>query len=332
MILAGDVGGTKTLLAMFEPGGAGAPGLTPRHEESFACADFASLAEVIARFLATRALAPSSIRAACFGVAGPVDAGVARITNLPWVIDAASLSAQLAGAPVSLLNDLQATALGALALPPASFAILQPGTSQPPAGATVAVVAPGTGLGESLLVSLDGAYHALPSEAGHADLAPTTEEHLAIWRFLRRRHGDHVSVERALCGDGLGDLHDYVRELDGAAEPPWLREARDRNAAISEAALRDADAACARALELFVELLGAEAGNLALRGLARGGVILGGGIPPKILPALQRPRFLAAFRAKGRFTDWLAGLEVKVALEPRAALLGAARQAAARAR
>jgi glucokinase len=327
MILAGDTGGTKTLLALFEPGPT-----QPRllAEATFACADYPSLQAIVELFL-RQAQPAGALTAACFGVAGPVHGTTAKITNLPWAIDATQLSAQLGDIPVSLLNDLQATALGMLTLPTSAFAVLQEPAAAPAADATIAVLAPGTGLGESLLVSTAGRYRALPSEAGHGDFAPTSDAEIDLLRFLRERHGGHVSYERVLCGDGFGDLYDFARSASGAAEAAWLPakgQGPSRNAAISNAGLAGTDPHCVRAVEMFVEILGSEAGNAALRGLAQGGVLLGGGIPPKILPALQTGAFLAKFHDKGRFRGWLETLSVRVSLEPRAALLGAAHQAA----
>jgi glucokinase len=306
MILAGDTGGTKTVLALFDKSG------KPIREQMFHCAEYSSLEAIIDAF------APGPVLGACFGVAGPVVGGTAKITNLPWVIDEGVLSARLGGAPVKLLNDLQATALGMLTLPPEGFTVLQPERARTLQG-TIAVIAPGTGLGEATLVHDGKRYLALPSEGGHADWAPGTDDELDLWRFLRERHGAHVSVERVLCGNGIGDLYDYCRK-----DAPELPHTGDRNAAIANAALAGTDRTAARALALFAELLGAEAGNVALRGLASGGVVIGGGIPPKILPALQSGRLVARFSEKGRFAPWLKTLGVRVALEPRAALLGAA--------
>jgi glucokinase len=331
VILAGDIGGTKTVLAIFAPV---AGGFETVRETVYPCADYPSLEAILAVFLPESV--PHGVDAACFGVAGPVVDGAAQITNLPWTIDAALLATRL-GVPVSLINDLQATALGTLVLPPSGFAVLQAGaaTASPVAsGATIAVIAPGTGLGESLLVCDGIRYRALPSEGGHADFAPGTDEEVALLRYLRGRHGPHVSYERVLSGAGIGDLYGFVRAHGATGlgtEPAWLTAELakgDRNAIISHIALEGRDPACVRALEMFVEILGAEAGNLALRGLAHGGVTLGGGIPPKILPALQQARFTERFSAKGRFSAWTHNLAVRVALEPRAALLGAAHHAA----
>jgi glucokinase len=310
------MGGTKTVLALCDQRG------EIVREQMFKCAEFDSLEAIIDLFLGAE-----RVEAAAFGVAGPVVDGVAKITNLPWTITEAGLAHKL-GAPVTLLNDLQATALGMLALPATRFAVLQAGPT--PAHGTVGIIAPGTGLGEALLVSDGQRYRALPSEAGHADFAPGTEDELGLWTFLHARHGAHVSIERVLCGHGIGDLYDFVRTSSGTPEPEWLaHELRsgDRNAVIANTALATSDPVCVKALEMFAAILGAEAGNLALRGLATGGVVIGGGIPPKILPALQAGGLLARFLAKGRFETWMRGLSLRVALEPRAALLGAAHTA-----
>jgi glucokinase len=305
MILAGDNGGTKTLLALFEPNG------KVVREAIYHCADYASFEAIIDAF------APGPVEGACFGVAGPVVAGIARITNLPWTMSEELLATKL-GTSVKLLNDLQATALGTLVLPEESFAVLQT-EAAPRVNGTIAVIAPGTGLGEAMLFHDGRRYVALPSEGGHSDWAPCSDEEIELWRFLRDRHGAHVSVERVISGNGLGDIYDFYRR--GA---PELAHPGDRNAAIANAALAGTDEHAVRALALFAELIGAEAGNLALRGLCTGGVVIGGGIPPRILPALKNERVIARFAAKGRFQPWLRGLGVRVSLESRAALLGAA--------
>ena len=327
-ILAGDVGGTKTVLALFAIDAAA--GLRLLRETVTPSASAPSLEAILDGFLAPGEAA--ALASASFGVAGPVVAGVAKITNLPWTIAAAPLRTRLGGIPVSLLNDLQATALGALAVGPAAFAVLQVGVPTTPGGA-IAVIAPGTGLGEALLVSASGDghdYRALPSEGGHADFAATTDEEYELVKFLRALHGSHVSVERVLSGRGLPDVYAFCRQASGEPEPAWLTAqlgSGDPSAAISVAALDGKDAACVRTLGLFAEILGAEAGNVALRNLTLGGVVIGGGIPPKILPALQTGATMARFHDKGRFAPWMKSLGVRVMLEPRAALLGAARDA-----
>jgi glucokinase len=346
VILAGDIGGTKTVLAICDSDGSGS---TPRvvRDHTFASADFPSLEAIVEQFVTSDDA--GKLTAACFGVAGPVVGGSAKITNLPWTITASVIGKQLGGIPVALLNDLQATALGALVLPDSAFEVLQAGadaahdsgrndsgrndSGRNDAGdrPTIAVLAPGTGLGEAWLVATGDAYRALPTEGGHADLAPTTDDELELVRYLRGRHGNHVSNERVLCGAGLVDLYGFVRQQGGEAEPAWLAAQfaqHDRAAVVSQAALEQRDAACVRALEMFVDFLAAEASNMALRGLTTGGVVIGGGIPPKILPALKTGRFVERFNAKGRFASWTRELAVRVALEPRAALFGAAHHAA----
>ena len=219
--------------------------------------------------------------------------------------------------------------MGTLVLPPDAFAVLQdaPRAQDGP----IAIVAPGTGLGEAFLVCENGKYaRALASEGGHADFAPTTDDELELLRFLRKRYHGHVSNERILSGNGIGDLYDFARLHSGEAEPGWLAAeiaTGDRNAAVSKAALAKKDPTCVYALDMFAAILGAEAGNVALRVMATGGVVLGGGIPPKVLAALQSGNLIARFNDKGRFAPWTKNLSVRVALEPRAALLGAAHHA-----
>jgi glucokinase len=316
VILAGDIGGTKTVLALCD-------GARIARTQELLGAEFESFDKILDAFLRQRDT--EALVGACFGVAGPVDAdGVAKITNLPWTIDARSLSKRFGGIPVTLLNDLQATALGSLVVEPEKFAVLQAGSPQ--ARGTISVIAPGTGLGEATLVWDGKRYRALPSEGGHADFAPVTDEEIDLLRFLRKRYG-HVSYERVLSGDGIGDLYDFVRERTGTKEPAWLAHeiaAGDRNAAVTRAALADKDPACVRALEMFAQALGGEASNLALRSVSTGGVVIGGGIPPKILAALQAPALIERFNDKGRFSSFMRTLSVRVMLEPRAALLGAA--------
>jgi glucokinase len=323
VILAGDIGGTKTVLALFE----GASGqLRALREEVFPSGDNASLEAIIDQFLTPRQA--SGLAGASFGVAGPVENGVCKTTNLPWVIDQKALSTKLGGIPVGLLNDVQATAMGTLVLEPNAFAVLQDAPLVD--GAPIAVVAPGTGLGEAFLINEGGRYRAYASEGGHADFAPTSDEEVELLRFLRKRYNGHVSAERVLCGNAIGDLYDFIRLNTGAPEPAWLAAEiakGDRNAAVSRAAIAGTDPTCVKGLEMFVAILGAEAGNMALRMMATGGVVIGGGIPPRILPALQAGGLIARFNDKGRFSSWTKNISVRVALESRAALLGAAHHA-----
>jgi len=322
MILAGDIGGTKTVLAICDRS------LAIVRQAVYPAARYPSLEAVLDEFLAD---GHRDLVSACFGVAGPITGDTAKLTNLEWeTIDATAIGRKLGGIPVALINDLQATALGTLVLPDTAFAVLQ-APAAPVDHGTIAVLAPGTGLGEAILVSDGTRYRALPTEGGHSDFAAGTDEEIELLRFLRERHGGHVSCERILSGAGIGDLYDFVRKTATTAEPAWLTSrmaTEDRNAVISRAALDASDPAAVHTLELFTEILGAEAGNLALRSLATGGVVIGGGIPPKILPLLAQPRLIERFTAKGRFAAWMRRLAVRVALEPRAALYGAAHHAA----
>lgn len=318
MILAGDIGGTKTNLAIYdERGGA----LRLAGSQSFPSRNFSSLLEVIAQF---RKDQPVAVTHAAFGIAGPVVEGRCTVTNLPWVVDAKEIAALLHLPSVGLINDLEAMAYGTLRLSAEDTAVLQQGNSIP--HGAIAVIAAGTGLGEGALVWDGRRYRALPSEGGHADFAPRNDEEMNILRFLLKRH-TRVSYERLVAGPGMTNLYDYFRAMSGTEEPSWLRDAKaasDPSAAISGAGLEKKDAACVSALETFVKVYGAETGNLALRFLATGGVFVGGGIAPKILPALQGPAFLDAFLNKGRQSPLLRNIPVRVILNTAAPLLGTA--------
>jgi glucokinase len=322
MILAGDVGGTNTRLAWFE---ATEGTLALRVGKVYPSAAHASLEALVARFVEE---APGRPGAACFGIAGPVRDGRVEATNLPWVVDARVVATALGVDRALVINDLEATAWGLSVLPPTDLAVLQAG--RPAATGNAAVIAAGTGLGEAGLV-WDGRRHRpFASEGGHADWAPQDELQLDLWRFLAVERG-HVSVERVLSGPGLHNIYRFLRDARGLAEPAWLADAlREGPPApvISRAALEGRSELCARALDTFVAIYGAEAGNLGLRVLATAGVYVGGGIAPQILPALQRPGFLEAFRAKGRLRPLLEAMPVRVVLNDQAGLVGAARRAA----
>ena len=322
MILAGDVGATHTRLGWFDVrGGALAPGITRVYDSR----QQGTLDEIVSVFLAET---PGAVRHACLGVAGPVRDGRVEATNLPWIVDARSLAERLGIGRVLLVNDLEANAWGLAALPDEDFAVLQQGRPVPTG--TAAVISAGTGLGQAGLV-WDGQRHRpVASEGGHADWAPQDEAQLALWRFLVAEVG-HVSVERVLSGPGLHNIYRFLRDGQGLAEPSWLAEALRReepSPLISRLGLEGRAEICVRALELFVAIYGAEAGNLALRMLATAGVYLGGGIAPRILPVLRAPAFLAGFTGKGRLRALLEDVPVRVVLNDRAALLGAARRAA----
>lgn len=320
MLLAGDIGGTKTALGVFSPD---AGPRVPLAEASFSSTHYESLETLVREFLVQVNL---PVDRASFGVAGPVVAGRARVTNLPWVIDEVRLREALHLSTVRLLNDLDAVAHAVPQLTAADLAILQEG--EPASGGAIAVIAPGTGLGEAFLTWDGSRYRAHPSEGGHADFAPAGERELGLLRYLQTRFA-HVSYERVCSGLGLPNIYAYLKTIGDREEPAWLAAqlaaAEDPTPVIVDAALGDPPCdLCADALAMFVSILGAEAGNLALKVLATGGVYVGGGIPPRILPALTGGRFLETFRNKGRFADLLARMPVHVILTPKIGLLGAA--------
>ena len=325
MILAGDIGGTKTILGLFEPvGGA----LAARRERTYVSAAQPSLEAMIADFLGGDGA--GAVTAACFGVAGAVLGGRAKLTNLPWTASRDGVAALLPKARVSLVNDVQATGFGALHLGPEALEVLNDGTAPAEPG-NMAVIAAGTGLGEGFLFWDGARYRPAASEGGHADFAPRSETEVELYRFLAGRY-DRVSYERILSGPGVAALYAFERARGGAAPAPALaaRLAEgDPAVAITQAALAREDGSCIAALDRFCEIYGAEAGNLALKVLAVSGVIVAGGIAPRILPILRGGAFLRGFTAKGRFARMLERIPVKVVLETRAALIGAAYLAAA---
>ena len=321
MILAGDIGGTKTVLALFKPSG---EKLEPVREAKFPSRDHATFEEILATFLdAEPGPRPD---AACFGVAGAVMDGQVHATNLPWTLKEDSLSQAIGGGPATLLNDLEAAAYGMLHLSLDERHVLNPGTSRRKRG-NIAVIAAGTGLGEAVLFFDGQKYQPIASEGGHADFAAQSEVELDLLKYLRAKFG-HVSYERVLSGPGLANVYSFFRDSGHAPEPDWLAErikAGDPGAVVSEVGLAGQDPNCVATLDLFARLYGAEAGNLALKALAVGGVFIAGGIAPKILPALTRnDAFLGGFFAKGRFGELMKQLHVSVALNPKAPLIGAA--------
>lgn len=332
MLLAADVGGTKTLIALSElPERAGQ---LPRrlHQATYASGEHAGLEGIVEHFLGDLGSArPARIDAACFGVAGPVQSGKSETPNLPWSIDAAVIAARFRIRAVELVNDLVATAIRAATLGPEDVEVLHPGA--PPAGLeNRVVVAAGTGLGVAQLVATGGRLIAAASEGGHVCFAPRNPEELALLEFLQRRFG-RVSVERAVSGPGLANIYDFVAERGSPAADPELRRATlaDPDGAprlVAEHGQRGDCPAARHALELFIELYGAAAGNFALCSFARGGVLLGGGIAPKLLTALRRGRFLSAFFDKGRFRSLMQEIPVYVIEDPETALLGATLEAA----
>jgi glucokinase len=318
MLLAGDIGGTKSRLALFAEGGSPRE---PLAEELLPSGSFGGVEPLIREFLRRNALSPDR---ACLAVAGPVIDGRAAVTNLPWIADADQIRRAFGFRSVVLLNDLAATARAVPLLKPAELHSLS--TGDPAAGGAIALIAPGTGLGEAFL-TWDGArYREHASEGGHADFAPGSLMEMELLRELGRET-DHVSYETVCSGPGLGRLYRFLRKKEAVEEARLavrLAEAADPAPIIVEAALADTSTLCSRTVRLFVSILGAEAGNLALKTLAAGGVYLGGGIAPRIIALLEEGSFLAAFRRKGPMADLLFRMPVQVILDPRAALIGAA--------
>ncbi len=321
-ILAGDVGGTKTNLALFEPEGRR---LARREMRSFPSRDYPALEAILGEFLS----GASPVERVCLGVAGPVVGAKSRLTNLPWVVDRESVRAAAGARRAFLLNDVQATAFAVPFLPPDGVAVLQEGKADP--AGNIGVIAAGTGLGEAFLVRTGEAYLPVATEGGHADFAPRGALQARLLGWLEAQHG-RVSAERVLSGPGLEAIYRFLRESERFPEAPEGAapiDSDDPPRAIAQAGLAGGTGACAEALRLFVSVYGAQAGNLALQVVASGGIYLGGGIAPAILPALSRSGFLDAFLDKGRFREFLAEVPVRVILDDTAALLGAARYALA---
>jgi glucokinase len=315
MLLAGDVGGTKTLVGVFAPGEGRPVSHVVRTYPTSSFHSFSALLDDVLSNLDTRA-----ITAAAFGVAGPVSRERSRLTNVEWDVSADELRARLGGRPVRLLNDLEATAHALRMLTREELIVLQPG--DPAADGHMAVIAAGTGLGEAYLRRTGDRWVAAASEGGHADFAARTDREMELVRMLRERHG-RAEVEHVVSGPGLVNLHrlthrggqcDLVEDVTAATAP----------SAVSRAGMGDRCQGCAEALRMFVSAYGAEAGNLALRGLALGGVYVGGGIAPQILPALQSGVFMEAFLAKAPMAELLSRVPVSVIVRSDCALLGAA--------
>jgi len=321
MLLVGDVGATKTDLAIVSPEeGARAP----LAESTFLSASYDGLEAIVVEFLGKAAL---RVDAASIGLAAPVVGGRGTFTNLPWSVTAKRLRKTFALSAVWLLNDLVAIAHGIPHLRDEELHTLNEG--EPQVGGTIGVIAPGTGLGEAFLTWDEGRYRAHASEGSHADFAPTDSFQMGLLRTMWNRF-DHVSVERICSGLGLPNIYAALRAEGIAAESAWVADrlaaTDDPTPVIVNAALdpKRACALCRRTLDIFVRILGTEAGNLALKLFATGGVYLAGGIPPRILPVLQEGSFLEAFQNKGRYAQLLAQMPVHVVLYSKVALLGAA--------
>jgi glucokinase len=325
MILAADVGGTSSRIGLFEVDGGR---LRAVLEAVYASGEHRGLDEIVRAFLSTHR---PQVDRACFAVAGTVIGGRVVTPNLSWTVDAQALARELDLPAVGLLNDLEANAHGIPALEDHDLLVLNPGA--PGAAGNRAVISAGTGLGEAGIYWDGREHHPFAGEGGHSDFAPHTDLEVELLVHLRGKFGAHVSWERVVSGPGLTSIYEFLRDSGRGIEPAWLRDALrtgDPPAVISLGAREGTSALCAQALDLFVSAYGAEAGNLALKVLATGGVYVGGGIAPKIADRLKRT-FMDAFVAKGRLERLLEAMPVRVILNDRAALLGAARWAALRA-
>lgn len=317
-VLAGDIGGTKTNLALYAV--EGARHLRLLRERSFPSRDYPGLEAVLEAF------APASegpVASAAFGIAGPVIDNVVQTTNLPWTVEAVALARSIGCARVRLMNDLETTSYGALFLPEDELRVLQPGVRR---RGNIAVIAAGTGLGQGFLFWEGGRHHPVATEGGHADFAPGTEIEIELLRFLTKIYG-HVSVERVLSGPGLHNIFRFLVEGLGrgveAAVRERLRDAEDAGAVIGAAGTSGECATCAEAVGLFVGIYGAQAGNLALAGLAVGGVYVGGGIVIRMLPRIESGAFIDAFRSKGRYERMMSEIPVYAILNAKTSLIGA---------
>jgi glucokinase len=349
MILAGDIGGTKTNLALYDWT---AERVEPLRLESFHSGDYTSLEDILVEFLTPpRTLSnrtsqgteqekegeeggqppsePVKLTAACFGVAGPVIDNHSHTTNLPWVVDGQTIAKQFEIPRVQLLNDLEATAYGILWLRSDELEVLNVG-HPPKKRQALALIAAGTGLGEGILFWDGKSYRPMPSEGGHTDFAPSNDQEIDLLRYLRGQYL-HVSYERILSGPGLHAIYEFLRDTK-KNEPTWLAEkikAGNPAAEIAQAGLQGQAEIATQALELFVSIYGAEAGNLALKALSLDGVYVGGGIAPKLITKLQDGTFMKAFTNKGRYKRLMSQIPVKVVMNQHTALLGAASVAGA---
>ena len=320
-LLAGDIGGTKTILALFS---SDKGPLQPLFEVNYQSNAYPGLDTIIKDFFSQ---ANVSAATASFGVAGPVRDGRSVITNLPWQPDTRMLQSSHGFSKVTLINDLVATGYAIPHLSQPDLLIINKGITT--AEGSLGIIAPGTGLGEAIFTWEGSRYTPVPSEGGHTDFAPVSEVEIDLLDFLSKRY-DHVSYDRVCSGHGLPGIFDFIKTHFQLEEPDWLKEelagAEDQAPVIVNGALNDARNCeiCKKTLQLFVSVLGAEAGNLALKGLTTGGMFLGGGIPPRILPFLQTETFMTSFANKGRMSYLLNDIPVKVILNPKAALIGAA--------
>lgn len=318
LVLAVDIGGTKTHIGLFRMAGVRPEAVVV---ETYLSRESKRLEEIIELFLSRNNM---PVQSACLGIAGPVHNGICRTTNLPWFVSEKGIQNRFKWPHVRLINDLVAAALSVPLLRPREITALNRLRLQ--RGQNIALLAPGTGLGHAFLVHHHGRYIPVASEGGHVDFGPNNEEEVRLWRYLRRRYS-HVSPERIVSGPGLVNIYSWLKQSSRIPEPPWLKKMlkeMDPGRVITETGLRNGHPLCFEAVRVFVSILGSLAGNLALTSTARGGVFLGGGIPPKMLPAIKQGNFMQAFTNKGRFSDYMKQIPVRVILNERSALLGAA--------
>jgi len=323
MIIAGDIGGTKTNVALFETNGSEVGAVV--RQQTFPSGGYDSLDAILKEFIGRTEL---KIAAACFGIAAPVIEGHAKTPNLNWIISAESLAELLRIDRVGIINDLEATAYGIPALNDSQLLTLNPGDQV--RGGHRALIAAGTGLGMAGIFYHEGHYYPMPSEGGHSDFTPHTVTEIELFGYLAEKFGPHVSCERVLSGPGLFNVYSFLRDRKYAEEPAWLAEqikSGDKTAAVSKAALSNQCELAVKALDMFASAYGAIAGNLALMLMATGGLYVGGGIAPKIREKLKDGTFMKAFTEKGRLASLIATIPVHVILEDKTALFGAARAA-----
>ncbi len=328
MILAGDVGGTKVHLALYN---FVAGRLVSLRDEKFPAHEYPNLEEIVDRFLTQGTENREEITAACFGCPGPVRDGRLKLTNLPWILDARDLQRTLAIRHIFLINDLEANGYGIPQVSADKLFTLHAGDLA--AIGHQGLIAAGTGLGEALLIWNGTGHTPIPSEGGHCDFAARNDREVALLQYLRRTLNGRVSFERVVSGLGIKNVYAYLRDVEKLDEPKWLHDrlaAEDPNAVIGQCAEDGSSSICFETMKIFAAAYGAECGNVALKVLSMGGIFLGGGIPPKILKTLQNGAFMQAFLDKGRLSPLLQAIPVRVILDDRCALLGAAAYAEAR--
>jgi glucokinase len=329
MILAGDVGGTKVHLALYNFANGR---LQPIRDQKFPAHEFASLDDVVKKFCAAGNEKLQDIVAACFGCPGPVRDGRLKLTNLPWTLDTRDMVKSLGIPHIFLINDLEANGYGIPELAPEAIFTLHNGDAE--ASGHAGLIAAGTGLGEALLIWEGKAHRPIPSEGGHGDFAARSDREIALFQYLRTTLNGRVSWERVVSGLGIKNIYAFLRDVEKIDEPGWLRDrmlAEDPNAVIGQCAEDGSSSLCFETMKMFSGAYGAESGNIALKVLATGGMYLGGGIAPKILKTLRNGTFMQAFLDKGRLSPLLESIPVRVILDDTCALLGAAAFAEARA-